>query len=100
MALSMLLESIVAWVRKGYPEGVPRQDYIPLLALLKRRMTDGELAQVARELGAGAEDDPTAIASAIEALTHEEPSAADIGRVRQRLRETGWDPAGNAATVP
>ncbi len=45
MALSMLLESIVAWVRKGYPEGVPRQDYIPLLALLKRRMNDDELAQ-------------------------------------------------------
>jgi hypothetical protein len=100
MALSMLLESIVAWVRKGYPEGVPRQDYIPLLALLKRRMTDDELAQVAHEVVAGDQDDPTAIATAIEQLTHEEPSAADIERVRERLRETGWDPAGNAATVP
>jgi len=100
MALSMLLESIVAWVRKGYPEGVPRQDYIPLLALLKRRMTDDELAQVAGELAAGGHDDPAAIGSAIEALTHEEPSAADIQRVRDRLRETGWDPAGNAAAVP
>jgi hypothetical protein len=97
MPLSMLLESIVAWVRKGYPEGVPRQDYIPLLALLKRRMNDDELTQVARELAAG--DDTATIAAAIEELTHEEPSAADIERVRERLRKTGWDPAGNAATV-
>jgi hypothetical protein len=100
MALSMLLESIVAWVRKGYPEGVPRQDYIPLLALLKRRMNDDELTQVARELAAGSEDDTATIAAAIEELTHEEPSAADIERVRERLRQTGWDPAGSAATVP
>jgi alkylhydroperoxidase family enzyme len=99
MPISMLLESIVAWVRKGYPEGVPRQDYIPLLALLKRRMNDDELAQVAHELATSGEDDEKTIASAIEALTHEEPSAADIERVRERLRETGWDPAGNAATV-
>jgi len=95
----MLLESIVAWVRKGYPEGVPRQDYIPLLALLKRRMTEAELAQVAHELAASGEDDPKTIGAAIETLTHEEPSAADIERVRERLRETGWDPAGSAATV-
>jgi uncharacterized protein DUF3349 len=94
MALSMLLESIVAWVRKGYPEGVPRQDYIPLLALLKRRMTDEELTQVASELVPGDEGDPQAIGHAIEEL-----SAADIERVRERLRETGWDPAGNAASV-
>jgi len=100
MPISMLLESIVAWVRKGYPDGVPRQDYIPLLALLKRRMNDDELAQVARELAAGSEDDTATISAAIEDLTHEEPSAADIERVRERLRETGWDPAGNAATVP
>lgn len=97
MALSMLLESIVAWVRKGYPDGVPRQDYIPLLALLKRRMNDDELAQVAGAVAAG--DDTATIAAAIEELTHEEPSAADIERVRERLRETGWDPAGNAATL-
>jgi Protein of unknown function (DUF3349) len=97
MAISMLLESIVAWVRKGYPEGVPRQDYIPLLALLKRRMNDDELAQVAGELAAG--DNSATIAAAIEDLTHEEPSAADVERVRERLRETGWDPAGNEATV-
>lgn len=100
MAVSVFLDSIVAWVRKGYPEGVPRQDYIPLLALLQRRMTDEELAQVAHELAAGTEDDSATIAAAIEKLTHEESSAADIERVRVRLRETGWDPAGNAATVP
>jgi hypothetical protein len=99
MALSMLVESIVAWVRKGYPEGVPRQDYIPLLALLKRRMNDDELAEVALEIDGSGDDDRASIAAAIERLTHEEPSAADIERVRERLRDSGWDPTGSAATV-
>ena len=99
MALSMLLESVVAWVRKGYPEGMPRQDYIPLLALLKRRMTEEELAQVAHELAASGEDDSKTIGAAIEMLTHEEPSVPDIERVRERLRESGWDPAGSAWEV-
>ena len=57
MALSTLLESVVAWVRKGYPDGVPRQDYIPLLALLKRRMTSDELAEVAHEIAGSGDDD-------------------------------------------
>jgi hypothetical protein len=28
---------MVAFVRAGYPQGVPETDYIPLLALLRRR---------------------------------------------------------------
>jgi hypothetical protein len=96
MAVNTLLQSIIAWVRKGYPEGVPRQDYIPLLALLKRRMSEDELSEVARELaGSGPDVDASAtIARAIASLIHEQPSPADIERVRERLRSTGWDPDG------
>jgi hypothetical protein len=100
MALSTLLESVVAWVRKGYPDGIPRQDYIPLLALLKRRMTDEELAEVAFEIAGSGEDDAAAIAAAIEALTREEPSAADIERVRDHISQTGWDPISDVVPTP
>ena len=100
MALSTLLESIVVWVRKGYPEGVPRQDYIPLLALLKRRMTDDELADVAHEIAGSGDGDATSIAVAIEALTHEEPSAADIERVREHIAQSGWDPVSDVVPTP
>jgi uncharacterized protein DUF3349 len=41
--LSGLLTRIVAFLRAGYPEGVPANDYIPLLALLRRRLSDDEV---------------------------------------------------------
>jgi hypothetical protein len=100
MALSTLLESIAAWVRKGYPDGVPRQDYIPLLALLKRRMTDNELVEVAHEIAGSGDDDPASISAAIEALTHEAPSAADIERVRDHIAQSGWDPVSDVVPTP
>ena len=31
------------WLKAGYPEGVPQTDYIPLFALLPRRLTDDEV---------------------------------------------------------
>lgn len=33
MSLAPSLTSILAWLRAGYPEGVPAQDYVPLFAL-------------------------------------------------------------------
>jgi hypothetical protein len=35
-----ILNRVVAWLRRGYPSGVPEHDYIALLALLRRRLTD------------------------------------------------------------
>ena len=34
------LNSIVSWLRAGYPEGVPPTDTFPVLALLARRMSN------------------------------------------------------------
>ena len=34
MSIAPVLNSIVGWLRTGYPHGVPEQDYVPLLALL------------------------------------------------------------------
>lgn len=42
MALPPFLTSIVGWLRAGYPNGVPEQDYIPLFALLTRRLSETE----------------------------------------------------------
>ena len=91
MALPSFLQSIVSFLRAGYPEGVPPQDYIPLLALLSRQLTTTEVAEVADELAAAG--DPTsasAIRAAIEAVTHESPLDADIARVSARLASGGW----------
>jgi len=37
----------------GYPSGVPEHDYIALLALLRRCLTDDEVAEVSHQLVAG-----------------------------------------------
>jgi hypothetical protein len=91
MSLPAPIQAIVDFVRKGYPHGVPEHDYLPLFALLRRRLSDDEVAQVAAALAAesGTEQNPTAISDAIERLIMEAPSETDIERVRVRLSEAG-----------
>ena len=57
--MNRFLTSIVAWLRAGYPDGVPQTDYIPLLALLSRRLTNDEVkvAIVASGVGGLTESD-------------------------------------------
>jgi hypothetical protein len=94
MALPPVLQSIVDFLRKGYPEGVPPQDYIPLFALLRRRLSDEEVAQVAEDLAQTSSDDQTsqAIRNAIEHVLDQTPSESDVERVREQLASAGWEP--------
>jgi hypothetical protein len=91
VALPPFLSSIVGWLRAGYPEGVPDKDYIPLFALLASQLSHEELAAIAEELASGA--DPASsqqIRDAIEMVTHEQPSDADVANVRAHLAAGGW----------
>jgi hypothetical protein len=93
MPLSPLLQSIVDFLRKGYPEGVPERDYIPLFALLRRRLTDEEVIQIAEDLAAEAPDESSseAIRAAIRHVIDETPSESDVARVKAQLAEAGWE---------
>jgi hypothetical protein len=93
MPLPPVLQAIVDFVRKGYPHGVPQQDYLPLFALLRRRLSEEEVEEVAAALAAdpAADADARAIGEAIEQVTREAPSEKDIERVRSRLDEAGWE---------
>jgi len=87
------LAKIVAWIAAGYPEGVPGPDRVPLMALLRRRLTDDEAKAVAAELIATAEFggiDPVDIGVLITQITDELPSPDDVERVRERLATQGW----------
>ena len=90
-----LLRRIVEWLRAGYPDGVPQGDYIPLVAILRRQLTDDEVAEVAAEL-VEITDVPTEPISKIDAavliskVTHEMPHEADIARVQELLEAAGW----------
>jgi hypothetical protein len=92
MALSDMLMRVVGFLRAGYPEGVPAHDYIPLLALLRRRLSDDEVIAVAEEMIAGGSIpvDDTDVRVAITKLTDEMPSPEDTERIRRRLAAAGW----------
>jgi hypothetical protein len=84
------LARIVAWITAGYPEGVPGADRVPLLALLRRRLTDEEVTAVALALDDHDEYDQVDIAVMITSITDDMPSPADIERVRARLASRDW----------
>ncbi len=88
--MNRFLSAIVSWLRAGYPEGVPPTDYMPVLALLTRRLTADEAKVVAAELMDRRDFDRIDIGVAITRITDELPSPSDIERVRQRLAAKGW----------
>jgi Protein of unknown function (DUF3349) len=92
VSLGDLVARIVAFVRAGYPQGVPETDYIPLLALLRRRLSDDEVAAVAAHLAGRGElhADTADIGTAITKITDELPSLADLDRVQRRLEAIGF----------
>jgi hypothetical protein len=92
MMFSPLIDKIVGWLRAGYPDGVPEQDYIPLVAVLSRRLSSEEVTAVADRL-AGDGRLPIGnvdIAVLITTITNELPREEDVRRVRSRLALAGW----------
>jgi Protein of unknown function (DUF3349) len=92
VGLGDLVARMVSFIRAGYPQGVPETDYVPLLALLRRPLSDDEVAVVARELAARGEMnlDAADIGVAIMRITDELPSADDLDRVQRRLEAIDW----------
>ncbi|MGA8547057.1 MAG: DUF3349 domain-containing protein [Mycobacterium sp.] len=88
--MNRFLTSIVAWLRAGYPEGIPPTDYFPVLALLSRRLSSDEVKAVAHELMSRPGFDDIDIGVLITQLTDELPAPDDIERVRGRLAAKGW----------
>ena len=89
-------------MREGYPGGVPDHDYVPLLALLERRLTRSEVKQVAKALRRAdvSPAGPADIAAAISDYTHTTASEDDLRRVRQQLAKKGWPVESPAPDLP
>ena len=101
-----LVDSVLQWLRAGYPTGIPPKDYTPLLALLQRTLTEDEVRLVVRTLIASAADrdeagaDPSPTAQEVQAriaeVTHTPASEDDVRRVSALLAAAGWPLAGAA----
>ena len=91
MALPGFLGKVIAWLRAGYPEGVPEHDYIPLFALLGTQLTNDEVTAIAKELqNETTPESADEISRAITDVTDHKPNDAEVARVRARLAAGGW----------
>lgn len=88
--MNRFLNSVVAWLRAGYPDGIPPTDYFPVLALLSRRLSNDDVKLVARDLMQRGDFDHVDIGVLITQLTDELPTPPDVERVRERLAAKGW----------
>ena len=89
MGLGDRVASIVAFLRAGYPTGMPAVGYAPLSALLPRRVSDDEIRLVISQLVLQSVDNVD-VGVEITRLTHEMPLPDDIERVQRRLTAIGW----------
>jgi hypothetical protein len=88
-----LLDNVLGWLHDGYPEGVPPKDYFPLLALLKRSLSEDEVIKAAQTILHGNNADTVTddqIRNAIEEVTAKEPNPEEIQQVASRLASVGW----------
>ncbi|AKT50380.1 DUF3349 domain-containing protein [Arsenicicoccus sp. oral taxon 190] len=88
---------LLGWLRAGYPDGVPQSDYIALLGILHRDLTETEVTDLAVALRAergDADIDRDAITARIRQMILERPSEQDVTRVASRLAAGGWPLAG------
>ncbi|MFF2085138.1 DUF3349 domain-containing protein [Nocardia sp. NPDC058176] len=89
-----LLSRVLGWLRAGYPQGVPRSDYVALFAVLHRHLTDYEVVVIVEKLieaNPNRESIATAeIEAAIADYAKEEPAPDDVARVAEQLAAGGW----------
>jgi hypothetical protein len=88
--VAQVVASVVRWLRAGYPDGLPPHDYVPLFAVLRRRLSEEEVNAVTEALVRDGHLTEAAAADAITAVTHRPPLESDLARVSRRLNEGGW----------
>jgi hypothetical protein len=100
MSLAGWVTSVVGWLKAGYPNGVPEADYVPLLALLNRRLSSDEVRAVAGQLMRDGHlpVDNIDIGTMITKVSDELPREEDVNRVRTKLALGGWPLADPSTT--
>jgi hypothetical protein len=93
---SNFMTRAVEWLRAGYPAGAPRQDYVVLLGVLRRELTEEEVHKIAVDLGdrsllSGERPISTGdIEEMIRGSVLQEATPEDVVRVSARLAAGGW----------
>jgi ribonuclease I len=88
-----VLDNVLGWLHKGYPQGVPPKDYFALLALLKRSLTEDQVIKTAQAILRSNNSDAVTedeIRTAVQAVIEKEPNPEEIHQVAARLASVGW----------
>jgi len=88
-----VLDNVLGWLHKGYPQGVPPKDYFALLALLKRSLTEDEVVKTAQAILRSNNSDAVTedeIRTAVQSVIEKEPNPEEIHQVAARLASVGW----------
>lgn len=94
-----VLDNVLGWLHDGYPEGVPPKDYFPLLALLKRSLTEEEVVKAAQSILKTNDSETVTedeIRDAVHSVIEKEPNPEEIRQVASRLASVGWPLASQA----
>jgi hypothetical protein len=90
------VSKILEWLKAGYPEGIPPNDYPPVLGVLRRNLTEDDIETIADELAY------QSVSNGVEPVTAEQIRAMikeqvfqsctpdDITRVSAKLAAGGW----------
>jgi hypothetical protein len=95
-----VLDNVLGWLHDGYPDGVPQKDYFPLLALLKRSLTEEEVVKAAQSVLKASDSDTVTedeIRDAVHGVIEKEPNPEEIHQVAARLASVGWPLAAPAS---
>jgi hypothetical protein len=95
-----VFDSVIGWLNEGYPDGVPPKDYFPLLALLKRSLSEDEVVKAAQTVLRSTDPDEVTeagIRQAIQSIIDKEPNPEEFHQVASRLASVGW-PLGQPAS--
>ena len=98
MTAKSRVQSVLNWLRAGYPGGVPGPDRVPLLALLRNTpLTEDEVKEVVREIvaaeagvPAGHAIDRDEIEHFIADVVHHDGGPENVKRVADKLAAAGW----------
>ncbi|OBA80191.1 hypothetical protein A9W99_19095 [Mycobacterium sp. 1164966.3] len=91
MGMVERVRSAVAFLRAGQPTGMPVTGYVPLFALLPRRVSEDEITAIVWQLIANGRRrvDAADVGVEITRITQAMPLPDDVERVRRRLAGAG-----------
>jgi hypothetical protein len=92
---SNFLTRAVEWLRAGYPTGVPKQDYVALLGVLRRKLSEDEVRKIAIDLAEHSQstEDPITTQDIEQMISDgmlQDATPEDVVRVSAHLAAGGW----------